>query len=265
MGGFVTCARLRTAGVGLLAAGLLVAANPAASAAPAPGGASLSEVQVTTSGVTAILTARTAGGAKIDPSSVKATIAGAAAPVSVQPIAQERRVATLLIDTSGSMGLAGMQTVQRAADAFLAAVPKDVYVGAVAFATVPTVVAAPTLNRATVRAAIAALKSRGETSLYDGLATALAQLGTSGDRSLVLVSDGGDTRSRRTLAQTLAALTASGVRAQVVGFKTSESQGSVLTSLANAGHGGASAAASGAAVSDAFVSAAFTVAAKEFG
>jgi tight adherence protein B len=265
MGGLVTCARLRSLGAGLLAAGFLAAATSTASAAPAPGGASLSEVQVTKPGVTAILTARTAGGAKIDPSSVKAMIAGVAAPVSVQPIAQERRVATLLIDTSGSMGLAGMQTVLRAADAFLAVVPKDVYVGAVAFATVPTVIAAPTLNRATVRAAIAALRSRGETSLYDGLATALAQLGISGDRSFVLVSDGGDTRSRRTLAQTLAALTASGVRAQVVGFKTSESQGSVLTSLANAGHGSVLAAANSAAVSDAFVSAAFTVAAQEFG
>src|SRR5665647_3979866 len=90
--------------------GFLAAAISTASAAPAPGGASLSDVQVTTPGVTAILTAQTAGGAKIDPSSVKATIAGVAAPVSVQPIAQERRVATLLIDTSGSLGLAGMQT-----------------------------------------------------------------------------------------------------------------------------------------------------------
>ncbi|HYO17315.1 MAG TPA: vWA domain-containing protein, partial [Dermatophilaceae bacterium] len=236
-----------------------------AAAAPAPGGASLSEVHVTKSGVTAILTAPTAGGAKIDPASVKATLAGVAAPVSVQPIARERRVATLLIDTSGSMGVAGMRTVVRAADAFLAAVPQDVYVGAVAFSTVPSVVASPTLNRVALRAAIAALRSRGETSLYDGVAATLTQLGTAGDRSFVLISDGGDTRSRRTLAQTLAALSVSGVRAQVVGFKTSESQGSVLASLAAAGHGSVSAAASSAAVSDAFVSAAFTVAAQAFG
>ncbi|HEY5179143.1 MAG TPA: vWA domain-containing protein, partial [Dermatophilaceae bacterium] len=260
MGGLVAFARVRSVCAGLLAAGFLAATALTASAAPTPGGASLSDVQVTKSGVTAILTAQTAGGVKIDPASVKATIAGVAAPVSVQPIAQERRVATLLIDTSGSMGLAGMQTVVRAADAFLAAVPKDVYVGAVAFSTVPAVVAALTLDHAKVRVAIAALISGGETSLYDGLATALAQLGTTGDRSFVLISDGGDTRSVRTLAQTLAALSASGVRAQVVGFKTSESQGSVLTSIANAGHGSVSAADSSAAVSDAFASAAAAVA-----
>jgi len=233
-------------------------------AAPAPGGASLSEVRVTKSGVTAILTARMAGGAKIDPASVKATIGGVGAPVSVQPIARERRVATLLIDTSGSMGVAGIKTVVHAAEAFLSAVPKDVYVGAVAFSTVPRVIATPTLDRAKVRAAVAALKARGETSLYDGLAVTLAQLGTAGDRSFVLVSDGGDTRSRRTLAQTLAALSASGVRAQVVGLKTDESQDSVLASLSIAGHGSVSAAGSGAAVSEAFVSSALTVAAQAF-
>ncbi len=267
MGGRVRRARLRSACAGVLVAGFLAATASGVSAAtaPRPGAASLSEVQVTKAGVSVILTAQTAGGAKISPASVKATIGGVASPVSVQPIARERRLTTLVIDTSGSMGLPGMQTVVRAADAFLAAVPKDVYVGVVAFSTVPAVVATPTLNRAAVRAAIAALTPRGETSLYDGLATTLAQLGTTGDRSFVLISDGGDTRSRRSLAQTLTALSSSGVRAQVVGFKTSESQGSVLTSLAKAGHGTVSAAGSSTAVADAFAAAAFTVAAQAFG
>ena len=224
-----------------------------ASAAPAPpGDVSLSDVQVTATGVTAILTARAAGGAKIDPASVKASLGGVAAGVSVQPIAQERRVTTLLIDTSGSMGATGMATVVRAVDAFLASAPLDVYVGVVAFSTVPKVVTAPTLNRAVLRTAVAGLKSQGETSLYDGIATALSQLGTSGDRSFILLSDGGDTRSRRTLAQTVAALSTFGVRAQVVAFKTSETQSSVLTSLASAGHGTVAAAGNSAAVSAAF-------------
>jgi tight adherence protein B len=267
---FATRSLRRSVGAGLLtsvlvAAGSLAMVLPSAAAAAGPGDASLSDVQVTATGVTAILTARTAGGAKIDPASVKATIGGVAAQVVVQPIAQERRVATLLIDTSGSMGAAGMAIVVHAADAFLAAVPKDVYVGAVAFSTVPTIITAPTLNRATVRTAIGGLTAHGETSLYDGVHAALAQLGTSGDRSFILLSDGGDTRSRHTLAQTVTALSSSGVRAQVVGFKTSETQGSVLTSLSIAGHGSVSAAASSAAVSAAFVSAAFTVAAQAFG
>jgi len=87
--------------------------------------------------------------------------------------------ATLLIDTSGSMGPAGMQTVVQAVNAFLAAVPTDVAVGVISFSTVPTVVASPTVDRAQVRAAIAGLKSHGETSLYDGIAATLTQLGTS--------------------------------------------------------------------------------------
>jgi len=254
MGNVATRSRLRSLGVGLMTMGLLAAmvSTAAASPAPAPGGVSLSDVQVTTTGVTAILTARSAGGATIEPSSVKATLGGVAAPVNVQPIAQVRRVTTLLIDTSGSMGAAGMQTVVHAADAFLASAPSDVLVGVVAFSTVPRVISAPTRNRATIRAAIAGLKSQGETSLYDGLATALSQLGSSGDRSFILLSDGGDTRSRHTLAQTRALLSASGVRAVVVGFKTDETQGSVLTSLASSGHGSVVAAGNGAAVSAAF-------------
>lgn len=257
--------RLRSVGAGVLVAGLLASGSLAtavssASAATAPGDVSISDVQVTSTGVSAILTARTTGGAKIDPASVKATLGGAAAVVKVQPIAAERRVTTLLIDTSGSMGAIGMATVVRAADSFLATAPADVYVGVVAFSTVPKVVLAPTLNRAAVRTAVAALTSQGETSLFDAIAVALTQLGTTGDRSFVLLSDGGDTRSRRTLDQTLAALSAFGVRAQVVGFKTSETQGSVLAKLASAGHGSVA-----AAGNDAAVSAAFKMAAQDLG
>jgi len=260
-----TQVRLRSVGVGLVTAGLLAAGSLAtlsstASAAPAPGDVSLSDVQVTSTGVTAILTASTSGGAKIDPASVKASLGGVDATVKVQAIAAERRVTTLLIDTSGSMGAVGMATVVRAADAFLASAPADVYVGVVAFSTVPKVIAAPTLNRALVRTAVAGLKSQGETSLYDGIALALTQLGASGDRSFILLSDGGDTRSRRTLAQTGAALSAFGVRAQVVGFKTNETQDSVLTKLASAGHGRVV-----GAGNDAAVSAAFKMAAQDLG
>lgn len=256
-------ARLRSVGISLLTVGVLAAATTvgsAASAAPEPGGVSLSDVQVTATGVTAILTARTANGATIDPASVKATLGGVDAAVSVKPIALVRRVTTLLIDTSGSMGASGMATVVRAADAFLASAPADVYVGVVTFSSAPKVVTAPTLNRAVVRAAIAGLKSKGETTLYDGIAAALTQLGTSGDRSFVLLSDGGDTRSRHTLAQTVTALSAFGVRAQIVGFKTTETQGSVLAKLASAGHGSVV-----AAGNDAAVSAAFEMAAQDLG
>jgi len=253
MGWLATPAGRRLSVAGLLAV-LSVTATWTASAAPvpAPGAASLTDIRVGESGITAIMTARAIRGTPINPASVQATIAGVRAPVSVRPIAQARRFTTLLIDTSGSMGIAGMATIVRASDAFLASVSPEVYVGVVAFSTVPRVVASPTLNRDSVRSAIAGLKSQGETSLYDGLAATVAQLGTAGDRSLILLSDGGDTRSRHTLAQTLKILSASGVRAKVVGFKTTETQGSVLKNLASAGHGSVVAAGDSAAVAAAF-------------
>ena len=252
----VTAMTVTAMTVTLTVTAMTMTAAPASAATAEPGAASLSDVQITKSGLSAVLTAPSAGGAQIDPASVKATIDGAAAPASVQAVVRERRVATLLVDTSGTMGVAGMQTVVGAVDAFLGSVPDDVYVGAVAFSTVSKVVAAPTLDRATLRTAIAGLESSGETSLYDGIASALAQLGASGERSFVLVSDGGDTRSKRTLAQTFADLSSSGVRAQVVGFKTDAAQSSVLTSLSVAGHGSVTAAGSPAAVANAFAAAA---------
>lgn len=257
MGRSATDARRRLSAAGLLAVlSLTTTWTASAATAPAPGSASLTDIRVGESGITAIMTARATGGAPISPASVQATIAGVRAPVSVKPVVQARRVTTLLIDTSGSMGIAGMATVVRASNAFLASVPPEVYVGVVAFSTVPRVVASPTLNRASVRSAVAGLRSQGETSLYDGLVVALDQLGTAGDRSFILLSDGGDTRSRHTLAQTSKLLSASGVRAKAVGFKTTETQGSVLRNLASAGHGSVVAAADSAAVSAAFMVAA---------
>jgi tight adherence protein B len=71
MGEYATRVHQRSVGVGLLAALLLAATASAATAsvASAPGGVSLSDVQVTKSGGPAILTARTRGGAGIDPAS----------------------------------------------------------------------------------------------------------------------------------------------------------------------------------------------------
>ena len=228
-------------------------AGSAAMADSAPVPAALSDVTVGTGSVTALLTVRDGGRpVSIAAGSVTARIGSTQVPVSVQPVTAGRRVTTLLVDTSGSMGAAGMATVAQASNAFLDSAPKDVLVGLVAFSDAPHQLLAPTSDRAAVRSAIASLKSQGETTLYDAIFAAISQLGTSGDRSFVLLSDGGDTRSKHTLAQATQALAASGVRAEVVGFKTDESQSSVLAGLASAAHGSVASAANSAAVDAAF-------------
>ena len=57
----------------------------------------------------------------------------------------------LVIDTSGSMGAAGMATTRSAVSDFLAAVPKDVKVGVVSFADTAGVDVAPTFDRRRVQ------------------------------------------------------------------------------------------------------------------
>ena len=107
MGGRAARPRLRSACAGLLAMGLLAAitattaaaSTVSAAPAPRPGAASLSEVQVTRSDPSPIQPRQMAGGAKIDPASVKVKIGSIAAPVLVQPIVNRRRV------TSAAAGL----------------------------------------------------------------------------------------------------------------------------------------------------------------
>ena len=80
-----------------------------------------------------------------------ATIGGQSAPITLKPAAAKPRSTMLVIDTSGSMGPSGMTTVRAAVKDFLAAVPKDVKVGVVSFASTSGVDVKPTTDRAAVQ------------------------------------------------------------------------------------------------------------------
>ena len=183
-------------------------------------------------------TARSSDGA-IDAGSVHVTVGGMPATTTAAAATGDlvQRRVVLLIDTSGSMEANGIAAAKAAADALVGAVADDVLVGLVAFDDSPRVLVQPTTDRSAVLAAVAGLTAQDETALYDGIAAALASLGPAGDRTLVLLSDGGDTVSVGTLQSATAQLVASGVRAEVVGFRTDESQDATLQGLAAAGHG----------------------------
>jgi tight adherence protein B len=163
----------------------------------------------------------------------------------------------LVVDTSGSMGESGMTTVRSAVAAFLSDAPADVAVGLVSFAATAGVDVPPTTDRARVQKAVNALRSRGETTLYDGVLAAASGLSGYEDRSLVLLSDGGDTRSTKaTRASATAELKRRAIRAEVIGFKTQDSDNGVLKGFAAAGGGSVAAAGNEAAVRGAFQAAA---------
>ena len=92
-----------------LTVGLALAALPAATASAAdPVTVGISDVSAKDAAVTGILTLRSKSSVQVDPASVKATLDGAPAPVAIKQAPKLQRRAMLVIDTSGSMGAAGM-------------------------------------------------------------------------------------------------------------------------------------------------------------
>ncbi len=244
-------------------AGVLLVA-PSAFAADSVSG-SVSDIRVTDKDLTATLVLRADESLTVNSSSVKATLGGKPAKIVVTPGAKQKRSTMLVIDTSGSMGASGMATVRKAVKDFLAAVPKDVKVGMVSFASTAGIDVPPTTDHKKVSKEVASLRSKGETALYQAVQVAVKGLGTDGERSIILLSDGGDTvaeleggaakeKSERKAA--LDALKKAKVRAEVVRFKSDEGNLNVLKQFAEAGGGSVVSASDSKAVSTAFTAAA---------
>lgn len=250
--------RMLGAVVALAFAGLLSGAV-SASAASAPI-VNITGIEAKNTNLIGLISA--SGGAAIDPS-LTVTVSGKDYPVDAITSGQGTpvtRTTVLVVDTSGSMGESGMATVRSAVAAFLKSVPIDVRVGVVSFSGKAVVNLAPTSDQGKVQAAVNNLKSDGETALYDGVALAVRTLGSKGERSILLLSDGGDTASKTTQAQATSALKRGGIRAEAVSFKSTEGNVSVLKGFASAGGGSVVSAANAGAVASAFTTAAKTLA-----
>jgi tight adherence protein B len=244
-------------------AALALAAPPASADATA----TMSDLRSAGGHVTGALVIRGVDPAKIDTTQVIARVDGKSAVVTLSPATGSPRTTMLVIDTSGSMGADGMATTRKAVSDFLAAVPKDVKVGVVSFADTAGVDLKPTLDRGRVQRVVNGLKARGETSLYEAVQKSVAALGSTGERSIMLLSDGEDTiaddngaaaeRSQRAAA--IRALTDGKVRAEVVAFNNDAGR-ATLVAFAKAGGGAVASAADRAAVRAAFDTAAKTLA-----
>jgi Flp pilus assembly protein TadB len=167
------------------------------------------------------------------------------------------RTAVLLVDTSGSMNGEGIDAARRAAQVYAETVGSRVSVGLVAFSDRAQVLTAPTTDRAVLRKGIEALRSDGETALYDGLVLAAHRAGPQGN--LVLLSDGGDTASRTTLGAALRVVSGARVRVDVIAFNTAESERGHLQRIASAGRGKVVQAGDAAGLGRAFAAAAAAV------
>jgi tight adherence protein B len=178
----------------------------------------------------------------IDASTVKLALDGQALEAKVESAATATittvvRQAVLAIDTSGSMNINNrIGAARQAALAYLAKVPTDVQVGLVTFSDTAVVRVNPTKDRARIRTVVTGLQAHGNTALFDAVRQSGSILGHTGDRSILVLSDGKDEGSHTTLAADVAALKAAKIPLNAVLLGDTSAQQALLA-LSNAAGG----------------------------
>lgn len=126
--------------------------------------------------------------------------------VSVTALAEKPQQVVLVLDTSGSMAGEPLVAAKEAAATFVDQLPENTELAVIRFGSSPEVLAPFGTARADVLEAVFALETTGETALYDALITA-SEMFEANDtrRSLVVLSDGGDTVSQQSLDDALLA------------------------------------------------------------
>jgi tight adherence protein B len=150
------------------------------------------------------------------------------------------RTSVLAIDTSQSMAGKRITEAKKAALAYLDAVPANVKVGVLTFDSSVKLVVAPGLDRNATKAAIAGLQLSLETALYNGVLGALDAVGpggaTSGQRKILLLSDGKDTTGTD-LNTVLDAVKKSGASIDAVSLQQGDEVNKPLNEIATTGKG----------------------------
>ncbi|MGC9668319.1 VWA domain-containing protein [Planosporangium sp. 12N6] len=226
---------------GLVAAGLSTVATPAA--ADPDGRLAVTGVEVAGGQLRFTLTASgLPPGTVLDGSGLLVELDGAPVRAAVTPApapgptAAPRRSVVLVLDTSGSMDGARLNAAKAAATGYADALPPDVRLGLVSVSDRPATVLAPTPDRAAFRAAVAGLAAHGGTALYDGVRQAAGLLTGTGERRVVVLSDGADTDSGATPAAVRAQLATAGVTLDGIAYGP-DAESPAMSDLA-AGTGG---------------------------
>lgn len=171
-------------------------------------------------------------GTTLDDGAFAVTEGGEERPVTVTQLPSDDLQIVLAVDTSGSMQ-ASMDAAKQAAVDFVEQLPAGVEVAVLGFGAQPQVAAGFTTDTAELREAVAGLDPRGETALYDavGQAVSLFPDDTQARRTIVLLSDGGDTVSDGDLERATATLSDSGASLYAVELQSDESDPEALQTL----------------------------------
>jgi tight adherence protein B len=231
-------------GMSVLAVGVtLLLASPTAALAATGSTGNMSDVQVTGRSVQFVFDGGDSG--SVDPASVVLAVDGQQIKATAIPIAEGNtstrisRSAMLVVDTSGSMNQNNrIDGARQAARAFIASAPADLEIGLVTFDNKAKLVTSQTSDHARVTRAVNALAANpnGSTAIYDGVVLAAQQLGTTGTRNIVLLTDGVPEGGTATAAQATAAVKDAKLRLDAVAFQTAAGR-APLQRLTDAGKG----------------------------
>ena len=175
----------------------------------------------------------------IDLGGVEATVDGDPADATAVPADTDdaiQRTTVLAIDTSNSMRGDRFAAAQTAAREFIGSAPDDVYLGIVTFDSDVETVLPPTQDRAAALAVVDGLELRKKTRLYDGILSAVQQVGTDGQRNVLVLSDGADT-TETPIELVTAAIKDAEVRVDVVALEQDGEALAALQTLARSGSG----------------------------
>ncbi len=177
----------------------------------------------------------------VDLDGVTVTVDGRKAEATAEPAESDtdvRRTAVLVIDTSKSMEGDRFEAAKTAAREFINAVPDNLEVGIVTFASDVTTALPPTKDRAAASSVLDGLELTRKTRLYDGVIQAVDVAGNEGQRSLLVLSDGAD-NSKTPIETATSAIEAAEVLVDVVALERSGPRAdlSALQQLATTGQG----------------------------
>jgi tight adherence protein B len=244
---------LRTSGwLGAIVLGVILAVPQ--SAAFADGSASIDHVETTPGQVKLLVSVP--GTDSVNLQSVTVHINGTQTSSTAEDASKTgdiSRTTVLAIDTSRSMAGARIAEAKKAADAYLNQVPANVKVGIVTFDSQVQTRLAPTLDRSAAKQVVGGLTLSLQTHLYDGVLGAVKALGTSGQRQILLLSDGKDTTGTK-ISSPIATLKGAHVKLDVVSLQQSDAGNAALNEMASSTGGQVINAQDPAALSTAFTS-----------
>jgi len=175
-------------------------------------------------------------GTNIDPDAFTVVEDGIVVATGVTRLPSDDLEVVLVLDTSGSMAGSPLAAAQSAALSFVEAMPAGVNVAVVTFADGTAAASGFTTEVDETTAVVLGIRASGETALYDGLLVAAEQFdpATQARRTVILLSDGGDTVSEATLEHALVALIDGGISFYAIELQTAENDPVALARIAAA-------------------------------